>query len=109
MRHFSQEKKGDSEMTSPSVPQPSVPIVGSGAPSSDFAKPVLPKANNVHGLPQPPSGLHPSTSPQAVFTPTGHDWTPDVPSAVGTKDTGLPNVSHGLRDRLAAIFRRAER
>jgi hypothetical protein len=39
--------------------------------ASRFDPPKLPATPNVHGLPRPPSGLHPSTSPAAVLIPTG--------------------------------------
>jgi hypothetical protein len=51
--------------------------------SDAFDPPVIPKADNSTGPPVPPSGLHPSTTPQIVVKPA----TPHVPS-----DTPAPNV-----------------
>jgi hypothetical protein len=47
-----------------------------------FAKPELPAANNSTGPPQPPSGTHASTSPQAVVKPAE----PHVPSDAPAKN-----------------------
>jgi hypothetical protein len=77
------------------------------APANDFAPPVLPKANNVHGLPQPPSGLHPVNNVDTQIIMAGHDGAnlPSVPVGAGSSVGAVPNPP-GLRSRLAAIFRR---
>ena len=49
-----------------------------------FDPPVVPQLDNSSGLPQPPSGLHPSTSPQAEFIETGPGWHAQPPAGAGT-------------------------
>ena len=43
----------------------------STGPAANFTPPAVPRLTNDTGLPRPPSGLHPSTSPQLVVTQVG--------------------------------------
>jgi hypothetical protein len=70
-------------------------------PSSDFSPPKLPAAHNSTGEPVTPSGTHPYSSAPTVIIQAGHQGEnlPSVPVGAGS------NV-HGLRARIAALFRR---
>jgi hypothetical protein len=71
-----------------------------------FPKPDIPRAVNVHGLPQPPSGLHPSTSPAALLTPTNGLPPVGLPSDVPAANIhGSPAPPSGFGGRVAAIAR----
>ena len=71
--------------------------------TQDFAPPTLPPTPNISGLPQPPSGLHPSVSPAAVITPLAGGPAPAPPSAVGANVHGDPVTPSGLRARLRGL------
>jgi hypothetical protein len=61
-----------------------------------FTPPVIPRVDNSSGLPRPPSGLHPSVSPPAVFTEVG-----SLPPRQPTSEPA-PNI-HGV-GRAAALL-----
>lgn len=68
----------------------------------EFPPADVPASNNVHGTPMPPSALHQSVSPPAVFIPTGWgNWQPDSPS-----DAPAANVNGSALGRAAAFLGR---
>jgi hypothetical protein len=49
--------------------------------ASEFSKPpAIPKANNVHGVPQPPSGTHTPVNSDAVIKPASSHVPSDKPA-----------------------------
>jgi hypothetical protein len=79
-------------------------------PSSDFSKPQIPAAVNVHGVPSPDTGPYNVNPAPTVIIQAGHDGSglPSVPVGAGSNDTGpgLPNLPSGLRHRVAGWLSR---
>jgi hypothetical protein len=74
-----------------------------------FAKPTLPQASNVHGLPRPPSGTHPATSPPIVVKPATSHTPSDTPAPNIHKAQAGPYVGRASHlGRLASLVRRSD-
>lgn len=68
---------------------------------AQFPKPVLPRPSNSTGPPTPPSGFHPTVSPQVGIVPT--NGTPPVGPPSGVPAS---NIHGSPRGRLARLLRR---